>query len=157
MKHYIYVHICPDGKSYVGKTQNIKKRFGKNGYGYRKCTKFYDAILKFGWGNIEHIVLYETDDDCLARKLEKEEINKRNSILDGYNSNCKIDGWKSPYKKKEKQQIGVKQYSLNGKLIKEYSSIKEASKETGVFFDGIRKCCNGKRNSAGKFIWKKSI
>lgn len=155
MKHYIYVHICPDGKSYVGKTTNIKTRFGKNGCGYRKCSKFYDAILKFGWDNIEHIVLHETEDDCMARKLEKEEIYKRNSIIDGYNSNSKIDGWKNPYNKKEKIEIGVKQYSMSGELIREYNSIKEASKETGIFFDGIRKCCNGKRKSAGNFIWKK--
>ena len=154
MIYYIYVHTCPDGKCYVGKTTDIKKRYGKNGNGYIKCPKFHKAIVQFGWENIKHEILHQTDDACLARKLEKQEIDKRNSILNGYNSNNRADGWKINYTKKAKSKTPIEQYTKEEIFIKRYNSIQEAWKETGVFFDGIKKCCNGKRKTAGGFLWR---
>lgn len=155
--NYIYMHVCPDGKKYVGKTKNLKKRFSKNGIGYRETPKFYTAILKYGWDNISHIVLHETEDDCVARKLEREEIEKNNSIENGYNMINKIDSWKSPYKKIEKKRKSVIQYDLNGNEVTRYNSIQSANKATKILEDAIRKCCNGVRKSAGKFVWKYQI
>lgn len=48
----------------------------------------------------------------------------------------------------------VVQYSTDGKYIKEYKSISDASKETGVQVNSIIKNCKGVYKSAGGFIWK---
>lgn len=46
----------------------------------------------------------------------------------------------------------VGKYDLSGKLLKKYKSIKDAVKDTGCH--SISKCCKGKLNSSGGFIWK---
>ena len=38
-------------------------------------------------------------------------------------------------------------------LIIEFVSAHEAEKETGIAYQNICACCNGKRNSAGEFYW----
>lgn len=53
----VYRHITPVGKIYVGVTMNPKRRFSRNGSGYKGCASFYSAILKYGWNNIEHEIL----------------------------------------------------------------------------------------------------
>lgn len=47
----------------------------------------------------------------------------------------------------------VEQYLLN-ELIKKYTSAAEASRITNIDSTSIRMCCNGKRKSAGGYIWK---
>lgn len=50
----------------------------------------------------------------------------------------------------------VLQFSMDGELIAEYSSITEASKATGLHYSCIEYCCLGRphHNSAGKCKWK---
>lgn len=48
----------------------------------------------------------------------------------------------------------IAQYSLSGELICVFSGISEAVLKTGVYRNGIYRCCNGERNKAGGFIWK---
>ena len=58
---------------------------------------------------------------------------------------------------KEKIYANIKpilQFSKNGELIAEYSSIHEASKQTGCNAPHICSCCKGKRKSCGGYIWK---
>ena len=43
-----------NGKIYIGQTcQNPQKRWD-NGRGYETSTRFFNAILKYGWDNFEH-------------------------------------------------------------------------------------------------------
>ena len=46
------------------------------------------------------------------------------------------------------------QYSLEGQLIKKYTSIKEASLETGIIASSISHNATGKYAHAGGYIWK---
>lgn len=48
----------------------------------------------------------------------------------------------------------IAQYDLNGSFIRFWNSMGEAERETGVSHGGISQCCNGKRKTAGGFIWK---
>lgn len=48
----------------------------------------------------------------------------------------------------------VQQYDKNGKLIAEYESGFEASKQTGTSISGIRMCCLGQRKTCHGFVWK---
>lgn len=49
---------------------------------------------------------------------------------------------------------GVEQYSLAGELIRIYETVTEASKQTNTCQSKISLVCNGKRKTAGGFIWK---
>lgn len=51
----------------------------------------------------------------------------------------------------------VNKYDINNNLIKEYHSIREASRDSGVNRQGINFCCNGKYSQAGGYIWKFKI
>ena len=57
--------------------------------------------------------------------------------------------------RKKKQQIPVAQFDLEGNLINTFNSYKEAQEATGVWYTHIGNVCNGKRATAGGFIWKK--
>ena len=48
----------------------------------------------------------------------------------------------------------VIQFDLNNKKIREYNSIREASRETGFDYSYIAKCCKGKYLSVYNFKWK---
>ena len=50
------------------------------------------------------------------------------------------------------RQIEVEQWSIEGKYIQTYPSIKKATIETGC--NDISKCCRGKYKQSGGFIWK---
>lgn len=55
----VYKHTSPSGKVYIGITgqKRVEDRW-RNGKGYIK-QKFYRAIKKYGWDNIQHEVLFE--------------------------------------------------------------------------------------------------
>ncbi len=50
----------------------------------------------------------------------------------------------------------VCQYTLDGILVAEYESLREASRITGINISGISCCCNKKQKykSAGGFVWQ---
>ena len=54
----VYQHVTPDGMYYFGQTQNVERRWKNNGAEY-KGTSLYPYIEKFGWDNIQHIVLFK--------------------------------------------------------------------------------------------------
>ena len=57
-KYVVYQHVTPDGMYYFGQTQNVERRWKNNGAEY-KGTSLYPYIEKFGWDNIQHIVLFK--------------------------------------------------------------------------------------------------
>ena len=65
--YIVYVHITPDEMHYYGVTNNPKNRWKGNGCLY-KTTALQPYIEKFGWENIQHIVLFEnqTKEDALS-------------------------------------------------------------------------------------------
>lgn len=85
--YIVYKHVSPSNKVYIGITsQKPSKRWG-NGYGYKKCPAFYNAINKYGWENIRHEILYS---GLSKQKAEEYEIllishYKSNDPSFGYN------------------------------------------------------------------------
>jgi group I intron endonuclease len=63
--------------------------------------------------------------------------------------------FKEHYKpNKDKRKKCVQQYSLDGKLIDEFTSVAEASKKTNCNKTSITKVCRRERNQCGGFSWK---
>ena len=60
MNNYkVYIHKFPNGKAYIGITrQEPKIRWG-GGNGYVRNEYMHRAIKKYGWENIEHIILFD--------------------------------------------------------------------------------------------------
>ena len=78
------------------------------------------------------------------------------------NKIAKKNADKAPDKQEKncQRQLGqaryiVRQYNLNGELVREYKSYSEAEEETGVRLIYIQQTCYGARRSAGGFLWKK--
>ena len=85
----VYKHTTPDELVYIGATvQKPKARWGVNGSNYKTNTRFYQAIQKYGWDNIKHEVVFETDNREDACIKEKELIKLFNSADErfGYNT-----------------------------------------------------------------------
>lgn len=84
---YVYIHIFPNNKKYVGVTENIIKRWGKDGIPYSSNIKMYEDIIKYGWKNITHEILIKTESEVEARHLESRLIELLDLTNDknGYN------------------------------------------------------------------------
>ena len=88
MNNYtVYKHTTPNGKVYIGITQQKPEDRWKNGRGYNKGQLFYKAVLKYGWDNIVHEILYEnlSKEDACAKEMELIAKYKSNQREHGYN------------------------------------------------------------------------
>jgi len=95
--YLVYMHVnMVNNKKYIGITcLTTEKRWGKNGEGYLhkhpngnfSQPAIANAILKYGWENFEHYILYENLSELEANQLEYELIEKykTNNTEFGYN------------------------------------------------------------------------
>lgn len=81
------MHIFPNGKRYIGITcqKPVEKRWYSTGSGYHTCPKMWNAIQKYGWQNVEHVILYEHLPQAMAEAAEMRLIKEYDSIANGYN------------------------------------------------------------------------
>lgn len=83
----VYMHVFPNGKRYIGITcqKPIEKRWYSKGTGYKQCPKMWSAIQKYGWENVEHIVLFEglVKEDAAQKEISL--IKEYDTIKNGYN------------------------------------------------------------------------
>lgn len=197
----VYRHISPSGKVYVGITSRATKKRWAYGYGYKNSTMFKSAILKYGWNNIKHEVLFTGLTEERAKKLEIDLIRHYKNLGISYNITDGGDGhlgcswcpsielrkkwseqrkgrkltkeWKDKISKATKGKVfrrdiiekaakasgkarakAIVQYSLDGTVVKEWSSIREAARAFNVFPADLLKCCQGKRKTRVGFMWK---
>lgn len=176
----LYLHVAPNGKKYFGITCQRPKQRWKNGNGYKKQEHFWRAIQKYGWNNIQHIVLANNlteDEACFFEKvmIALYDTTNRNN---GYNKST--GGEHSATGHKCSKEVKQKLSELNkGELNPMYGrygydnptskavicittgrcfgSTKEAGRWLNPNNDGsaIRSCCRGKLKSAGKLNGEK--
>lgn len=222
-KYIVYKHTNKiNGKVYIGITRtSVELRWRRDGSGYKKCIKFYNAIKKYGWNNFRHEILYTGLSKEEACTLEIELISKYKKENNSYNISGGGEGsglvaeetkrklsqyrgekasmfGKHPSKETIEKRIetrrkrggyssdtshlaiyrlrkgkdspmygrapsintlkalrkAVLQFSLDGKYIKEFSSIKEAAIECKISSSAIHNSIVGKTIKAGAFIWR---
>lgn len=73
---YIYCHVSPSGKRYIGQTCVSLEQRWANGRGYHGCRYFDNAIKKYGWDNIRHYVICVCHYKSVADEFEKHYIAK---------------------------------------------------------------------------------
>ena len=83
----VYKHTSPNGKIYIGITLRKPIYRWNNGKGYLKQVYFYNAILKYGWENIKHEILFEnlTKEEAEQKEIELIRFYKSNQRAYGYN------------------------------------------------------------------------
>ncbi len=162
----VYIHRFPNGKQYVGITKNTPKTRWANGNGYIKNTEMFDNIKHYGWDNIEHIIfndkgiLYTEEEACYIEKCLVYDWNLINPEF-GYNLRS---GGKGSYnffpskilehRKNSVSNKPVIQYDLDGNKLREYFSIKEASRKNDISTSRISLCCHNKSFTAGGYMWE---
>lgn len=155
----VYMHIAPNDKKYIGVTkQKIENRWS-NGKGYRNQKYFYNAILKYGWKNIKHLIICNNLNKKEAFELEKNMIKmyKSNDKKYGYNISSggeygRNKARKLHYNIKQKNPARKKIICIETNVI--FETITDANKSYGIDISAIVKCCKGKRQTAGKYHWK---
>ena len=93
MSYCIYLHTNKiNGKKYVGQTCLKPERRWKNGLGYKGCVHFFNAIIKYGWDNFEHEIVYNNLTKEEADYFEDLMINSLNTTDYNYGYNIKDGG-----------------------------------------------------------------
>ena len=88
MENYkVYKHTFPNGKVYIGITQQTLVRRWQNGKGYYKNSFITKAINKYGWENIKHEVLFDnlTKEEAEQKEIELIAFYKSTNDKFGYN------------------------------------------------------------------------
>lgn len=160
----VYCHKnIVNGKMYIGMTkqnQYLRWRDGKS-HSYSKNVYFLEDINKYGWNGFEHKVLVSGLTKHDASIVETLLIEKYNTYDRNYGYNIAI-GFSRKQSEETKRKIcdtldkkyngnyistsiPVVQYDLNGNVLAEFSSTKEASRVLNINRRYIGKCCNGQQ------------
>ena len=92
-KWFVYQHISPNGKVYVGITSKPRPNDRwESGTGYARCPHFEHAIKKYGWDNIKHEILLTGVSKSEAVYAEKYLIKWYKSHGNSYNITDGGDG-----------------------------------------------------------------
>lgn len=105
------MHISPSGKKYIGITsRNPIARWGSNGNGYRGQA-FENAIKKYGWDNIQHLILLTnlSKEEAEAKEIELIALYNTTDQRCGYNVE---NGGKAVGKFTEKTKKKISQSKL---------------------------------------------
>ena len=108
MNNYsVYIHKNKlNGKVYIGQTSQKPEKRWDNGKGYETSPKFFNAILKYGWNNFEHTILYTNLSLEEANQIEQDLIQKYKSNQDEFGYNITSGGKNFKHSEETKQKIG---------------------------------------------------
>lgn len=86
MTYSVYKLTAPNGKCYIGMTQQSVERRWNCGHAYQHNIHLSNAITKYGWENFNKEVLFES-----TSKAEAEE--KERSLISHYDSTNRLHGY----------------------------------------------------------------
>ena len=116
------------GKAYIGQTrQPLRRRAGRSGRNYlRACTKFANAIKKFGWNHFEVEVLLDNVHIDQLDHYEALFISAFDTYRNGYN--CTEGGDTNPM--------------CNVETVEKLLAVKKRKREERGIEDGVTKICS---------------
>lgn len=103
-EYSVYMHRFPNGKVYIGITKYPVKHRWARGEGYSH-QPVYKAIKKYGWENIEHIILFSGLTKEEAEEKEIELIEKYHATDRGHGYNIEEGGYTSKLSEATKEKI----------------------------------------------------
>jgi len=167
---YCLVNV-QNGKKYIGSSLNISQRLYKHRSLLRN-NKHENAYLQNAWNKYgEQYFIYSILEFCNKNNLSEREQLWINSCNPEYNITKQVirnilskeSRIKQSQTRKELFKMGVikpsrrskiNQYTLNGKFIKTWETIKEAAKYHNIHETTIIKCIKGKAAQGKGYIWK---
>ena len=163
----VYMHVNKtNGKRYIGITSQKPEIRWKNGLGYKRQRRFYNAILHYGWDNFEHLILSNglTKKEAEAEEERLISLYSSNDLRFGYNiENGGVIHKLTAAQKEHLRQIntGRKHTAETRRKISEshigastvWLTGRKQSKETIAKTAHISQCCTGKRGKAHGFMW----
>ena len=116
-KYIVYMHRNKiNNKVYIGQTCQKPEKRWNCGRGYNTSPRFYNAILKYGWDNFEHIILYTGLTLEQANFYEKQLIRQYNATNEEYGYNISSGGKNFTHSEETKQKISAANHiSLQGR------------------------------------------
>lgn len=132
-KYTVYKHICPNSKIYIGITQQEPNKRWLNGLGYQTQRLFSKAIKKYGWQNIEHVILFTGLTREEAESIEIELISEYKSDIPKYGYNLDKGGKTAGKMSEEtKRIIGEKaKIRMTGRKLSEETKRRIGEKSKG--------------------------
>ena len=158
--YFIYKYTFPNGKVYIGQTYKGSGRYGnpKKYYGtmvgnaMNKYLSFKKEIIKFCTKDeVDYWERFFIDE--YQSNLRTKGYNRDSGGNNGKEFSKELKGELSNAHK-NLQITSVLQYEKNGLFVKEWHSIKDASKTLGIERTNISKAIHEKTKSAGGFVWK---
>ena len=109
-QYSVYMHILPNGKRYIGQCLNPENRWVSKGAQYHKNKPFFADIKKFGWDNIEHIIIKDGLNKYEALQLEADLIHEYDTTNadKGYN-HCNSRKYKGEVSESYRQKLVQRQ------------------------------------------------
>ena len=145
MNNYtVYMHKNKINKKiYIGQTSQDPKKRWDNGHGYETSPRFFNAILKYGWDNFEHIIIEKNLSQEEANQLEIKLIKQYKTQNDEYGYNITSGGQNFFHSEETKRKIGI----ANSKALKGKTHSSEWSKKMSEKFSGENNPFYGKHHS----------
>lgn len=144
----LYLHITPNGKKYFGVTCQKPERRWNSGYGYKENPHFWNAIQKYGWNNITHVILADslTPDEADSLEIFFIALYDTTNRSKGYNLDHGGRGENKRHSEETKQKMSE---SRKGKVLSE-----ETKRKIGEAHKGVKNFMYGKHLPEE---WKQNI
>lgn len=161
------IEIWKDIKGYEGLYQvsnfgNVRRyKTGKQKMVYKQHG--YYNITLFKNGEDKHFrvsrlvaIAFLHNPDNLPEVNHKDENKLNNNVenLEFCTRKYNVNYGTGVQRRAKARSIPVVQKTKEKNIIKKYHSLVQASKETGICHSCIWKCVNGKRKSAGGYLWE---
>lgn len=120
----VYKHTSPSGKVYFGITSKNPLDRWQNGHGYKSNPHFWNAIVKYGWDNFQHEILFSelTKEEACQKEADLISEYQSNNFEFGYNRSSGGEMPNKGCKKTDEQRRKTSQTLMN-------HSVSEATKE----------------------------
>jgi group I intron endonuclease len=143
---------------YENLTNLTKGGDGTNGFKHDEYTKLKMSELRKGDGNNFYGKSHKEETKRILSEITKKRIedpkfikNLRDKGLSQWENKSDVEKLNNVINQKNRRNI--KQYTLNGELIREFISLREIERELGYFRSNITPCLKGIFKQAYGFIW----
>ena len=163
----VYKLTLPNGKVYIGQTNDRLCRRWGNGQGYKRNIELHNDIQAFGWENVTKEVIERVDTREEAIQRERYWIlhYKANEPECGYNTHtnifaCGTDkeilSHRRAYRREHENVTNPHKTVICVETGEEYESASAAGRALGLNISHICEVCrgNGKRYTCGGYHWQ---
>lgn len=158
--YIVYKHISPSNKVYIGITSQKPEYRWNNGRGYNQNKYFSNAILKYGWNNIGHEILFDNLTEEEAKLMEQIYIALYDSTSrdKGYNQSLGGEGSKGlKFTDEHKIKISKANKGIGGNLFTDEQKqkmrlLQKARMSDGSYRKHISSKLKGRNNPKAKSV-----